>query len=214
MQASGPELTDLSQETQRTRDAYGLDRVEPEIKAARGGGPGQYRSFAANCLLARRLVERGVRFVQINHASWDHHSNLDVELAHNCRMADQPVASLLQDLKQRGLLDSTLVVWAGEFGRTPLGENRQGFAQVTGRDHHPTAFSIWMAGGGVRGGMTYGETDELGWSIVRDPVHINDFHATFLRLFGINHLRLTYRNQGLDARLTGVAGRVIEEWIS
>ncbi len=166
-----------------------------------------------NCLLARRLVERGVRFVQINHASWDHHSNLDAELGFNCGMADQPVAALIKDLKQRGLLDSTLIIFAGEFGRTPLGENRQGSGSVTGRDHHPYAFSLWMAGGGVRGGLTYGETDEIGWSIVRDPVHINDFHATMLHLFGLNHLKLTRRFNGLDARLTGIAGHVINEWV-
>ncbi len=213
MQSAAPELIDLSGETQATLDQYGVGRKDPDIKASRGGGPGQYHAFAANCLLARRLVERGVRFVQLNHASWDHHSNLDSELPHNCGMADQPVAALIQDLKQRGLLDSTLVVFAGEFGRTPLGENRQGTGTVTGRDHHPGAFSLWMAGGGVRGGLTYGETDEIGWSIVRDPVHINDFHATFLHLFGLDHLRLTHRHQGLDARLTGVAGKLIPDWI-
>lgn len=213
MQSAAPELINLSGETQATLDQYGVGRKDPDIKASRGGGPGQYHAFAANCLLARRLVERGVRFVQLNHASWDHHSNLDSELPHNCGMADQPVAALIQDLKQRGLLDSTLVVFAGEFGRTPLGENRQGTGTVTGRDHHPGAFSLWMAGGGVRGGLTYGETDEIGWSIVRDPVHINDFHATFLHLFGLDHLRLTHRHQGLDARLTGVAGKLIPDWI-
>jgi hypothetical protein len=214
MQAAAPELIDLSGESQHTLDAYGVERADPEIQGAhRGGGPGQYASFSRNCLLARRLVERGVRFVQLNHASWDHHSNLDVELKHNCGMADQPVAALLKDLKARGLLDSTLVVWAGEFGRTPLGENRQGYAAVTGRDHHPSAFSIWMAGGGVRGGLTYGATDELGWSVVEQPVHINDWHATMLHLFGLNHLRLTQRHNGLDARLTGVGGRVVHDWI-
>jgi len=213
MQSAAPDLIDLSGETQATLDLYGVGRKDPEIKASRGGGPGQYHGFSANCLLARRLVERGVRFVQLNHASWDHHSNIDSELPHNCGMADQPVAALLKDLKQRGLLESTLVVFAGEFGRTPLGENRQGTGTVTGRDHHPGAFSLWMAGGGVRGGLTYGETDEIGWSIVRDPVHINDFHATFLHLFGLDHLRLTHRHQGLDARLTGVAGKLIPEWI-
>lgn len=214
MQAAAPELIDLSGETQATIDAYGLDRVEPELKASRGGGPGQYRAFATNCLLARRLIERGVRFVQLNHASWDHHSNLDAELKHNCGMADQPVAALIKDLKQRGLLDSTLIVWAGEFGRTPLGENRNGSSVVTGRDHHPSAFSLWMAGGGVKGGLTYGATDEIGWSITEKPVSMNDFHATMLRLFGIDHLQLTHRHQGLDARLTGVAGEVIPEWIA
>ncbi len=214
MQSAAPELTDLSGETQATLEAYGVNRKDPEIKASRGGGPGQYPAFSTSCLLARRMIERGVRFVQINHASWDHHSNLDNELAHNCGMADQPVAALIQDLKQRGLLDSTLIVWAGEFGRTPLGENRMGSGTVTGRDHHPSAFSIWMAGGGVKGGLTYGATDEIGWSITEKPVHVNDFHATMLQLFGIDHLRLTHRHQGLDARLTGVAGHVIPEWIA
>jgi uncharacterized protein (DUF1501 family) len=152
MQAAAPELIDLSAETQKTLDRYGVGRNDPSTAAHRGGGPGQYDEFAKNCLLARRLVERGVRFVQINHASWDHHSNLDSELAHNCGMADQPVAALINDLDQRGLLDSTLIVWAGEFGRTPLGENRQGYAKVTGRDHHPYAVSTWMAGGGVQAG--------------------------------------------------------------
>ncbi len=213
MQSAAPDLIDLSSETKATIDAYGLEREEPSDGAgSRGGGPGQFRQFSQNCLLARRLVERGVRFVQINHASWDHHSNLDRELAGNCQMADQPVAALIKDLKQRGLLDETLVIWASEFGRTPLGENRQGRGGVTGRDHHPSAFTVWMAGGGVRGGMTYGETDEIGWSIVDKPVHINDFHATMLHLFGLDHLRLTYRFQGLDARLTGVAGNVIPDW--
>jgi hypothetical protein len=214
MQSAAPELIDLSKECQATLEAYGVERKDPSTKASRGGGPGTYRSFATNCLLARRLVERGVRFVSLFHASWDHHSNLDSELTHNCGMADQPVAALLKDLKDRGLLDSTLVVFAGEFGRTPLGENRQGFAKVTGRDHHPFAFSLWMAGGGVKGGLTYGATDEIGWSITENPVHINDFHATILQLFGMDHLRLTHRFQGLDARLTGVGGKVIPEWIA
>lgn len=214
MQSAAPELIDLSGETKETLEAYGVDREDPEIKADRGGGKGTYRQFATNCLLARRLVERGVRFVSLFHASWDHHSNLDVELGHNCGMADQPVAALLKDLKQRGLLDETLVIFAGEFGRTPLGENRMGSKDVSGRDHHPFAFSLWMAGGGVKGGLTYGATDEIGWSVIDKPVHINDFHATILKLFGFDHLKLTVRNQGLDARLTGVAGNVIDEWIA
>ncbi len=154
MQSAAPELIDLEQETQATIDAYGLDRKEPEAKGGRSGGPGQFRSFASNCLLARRMVERGVRFVNIIHASWDHHSNLDVELPFNAEMADQPIAALIKDLKQRGLLDETLVVWASEFGRTPLGENRNGSEMVTGRDHHPFAFSIFMAGGGIKGGRS------------------------------------------------------------
>jgi hypothetical protein len=215
MQSAAPELIDLSDESQATLDAYGVNRPDPEMKGAkRGGGPGQYKQFATNCLLARRLIERGVRFVSLFHASWDHHSNLDVELPHNCGMADQPVAALLKDLKQRGLLDETLVIFAGEFGRTPLGENRGGSPTVTGRDHHPFAYSLWMAGGGVKGGLTYGATDEIGWSPTEKPVHINDMQATIMKLFGFDHLKFTVRHQGLDARLTGIAGKVIDEWIA
>jgi hypothetical protein len=211
MQSAAPELIDLAKEPLKVRDEYGVDRTEPAIAAHRGGGRGQFASFAANCLLARRLVERGVRFVSLYHASWDHHSNLDAELKHNCLMADQPVAALLKDLKQRGLLDSTLVVWLSEFGRTPLGENRQGYKAVTGRDHHPFAFSIWMAGGGIKGGMVLGKTDEIGWGVTEDAVHVNDFHATLLHLFGMDHLKLTYRFQGRDFRLTDVAGKVVKQ---
>jgi hypothetical protein len=214
MQSSAPELIDLSKETRQTLDMYGVDREEPKIKAGRGGGPGQFRSFAANCLLARRMVERGVRFVNIIHASWDHHSNLDAELPFNSEMADQPIAALIKDLKQRGLLDETLVVWGSEFGRTPLGENRGGSEMVTGRDHHPFAFSVFMAGGGIKGGQVYGETDEIGWAPVKNPVHVNDLQATLLRLFGLDHLRLTHRFQGRDFRLTDVGGHVIEEWLA
>jgi hypothetical protein len=214
MQTAAPELTDLSGETQATLDLYGVERDDPKIKTDRGGGPGQYRAFARNCLLARRLVERGVRFVNVYHASWDHHSNLDRELEFNAGMADQPIAALLKDLKQRGLLDSTLVIWGSEFGRTPLGENRKGYATVTGRDHHPFAFSLWMAGGGVKGGQVVGGTDEIGWNIVKEPVHINDFHATLLHLFGLEHTKLTYRFQGRDFRLTDVAGNVVEKLAS
>jgi uncharacterized protein (DUF1501 family) len=214
MQTSAPELIDLSSETRETQEQYGLGRSEPELKASRGGGKGQFDSFAKNCLLARRLVERGVRFVNIVHASWDHHSNLDAELKQNCLMADQPIAALLKDLKQRGLLDSTLVVWASEFGRTPLGENRPGFASVTGRDHHPFSFSLWCAGGGIKGGQVIGKTDDIGWGVVEDPVHIHDLQATLLRLFGINHLKLTYRFQGRDFRLTDVAGKVVDKMLA
>ncbi len=209
MQSAAPELIDLSCETQATLDAYGVNR-EDDATENRGGGPGQFRAFATNCLLARRMVERGVRYVNLYHASWDHHSNLDPELHFNCRMADQPVAALLKDLKQRGLLDSTLVVWGSEFGRTPLGENRQGRDANTGRDHHPFAFTMWMAGGGVKGGQVIGKTDEIGWNIVEDPIHVNDFHATLLHLFGLDHLKLTYRFAGRDFRLTDVGGRVVE----
>jgi hypothetical protein len=214
MQTAAPEFIDLSDEKPETLAAYGVEREDLKVKADRAGGPGQYGQYAKNCLLARRLVERGVRFVNIVHASWDHHSNLDNELTFNSGMADQPIAALIKDLKQRGLLDETLVVVAGEFGRTPLGENRGGSKNVTGRDHHPNAFSILMAGGGLKGGLTYGETDEIGWNITKDPVHINDFHATLLHLFGVDHMRLTHRFQGRDFRLTDVAGKVIPEWIA
>ena len=200
MQSSAPELIDLSGETQETLSAYGAEPGKP--------------SFANNCLLARRLVERGVRFVSLFHASWDHHSNLNAELAFNSKMADQPIAALLKDLKQRGLLDSTLVVWAAEFGRTPLGENRGGREANTGRDHHPSAFSLWMAGGGVKGGQVLGETDEIGWSITKDPIHVNDLQATILKLFGMDHLQLTYRFKGRDMRLTDVAGKVVPQLIA
>ncbi len=213
MQSAAPELIDLAGETQATLDMYGVGRQD-RGKGGRGGGKGVYHSFAANCLLARRLVERGVRFVNLYHASWDHHSNLNEELGFNCGMADQPVAALLRDLKQRGLLDSTLVVWLSEFGRTPLGENRPGFPAVTGRDHHPFAFTIWMAGGGVKGGQTVGKTDDIGWNVVEDPTHVNDFHATLLHLFGLNHLKLTYRFQGRDFRLTDVAGKVVTKLLA
>ena len=214
MQSAAPELIDLAAESEQTKERYGVNRDDPPIRADRGGGPGQYKGFATNCLLARRLVERGVRFVNVLHASWDHHSNLDQELTFNTGMSDQPVAALIEDLKERGLLDETLVVWCGEFGRTPLGENRPGYKTVTGRDHHPNAFTVLLAGGGVRGGLTYGGTDEIGWNISRDPVHINDLHATILHLFGLDHLLLTHRFQGRDFRLTDVAGNVVREWLA
>ncbi len=213
MQAAAPELIDLAGETRETRAMYGVDR-ENDSAGGRGGASDVFHSFATNCLLARRLVERGVRFVNLYHASWDHHSNLDKELAFNCRMADQPVAALLKDLKQRGLLDTTLVIWASEFGRTPLGENRPGYKVVNGRDHHPFAFTLWMAGGGVKGGQVIGKTDELGWNVVEDPIHVNDFHATILHLFGFEHTRLTYRFQGRDFRLTDVGGKVVDKLLA
>jgi len=214
MQMAAPELIDLSDETAETRAAYGVDRPDAKIKAHRAGGPGQYAQFATNCLLARRLIERGVRYVNLYHASWDHHSNLNSELAFNAGMADQPVAALIKDLKQRGLLDETLVVWGAEFGRTPLGENRGGRKLNTGRDHHPYAFSVWMAGGGVRGGQVVGRTDELGWSIEEEPIHVNDFQATLLHLFGLNHLKLTYNFRGLNVRLTNQGGKVIKKLLA
>jgi len=213
MQTAAPELMELRGESAETLRAYGVEREDPKIKTDRGGGPGQFAAFARNCLLARRLVERGVRFVNLYHASWDHHSNLDAELGFNATMADQPLAALLLDLKQRGLLDATLVVWGSEFGRTPLGENRKGYKAVTGRDHHPFAFSLWLAGGGIRGGQILGQTDEIGWNITRDPVHVHDLHATLLHLFGFDHERLTYRFQGRDFRLTDVSGHVVRALI-
>jgi len=206
MQTSAPELIDLSGETRQTLDQYGVGRPTPRPTAEMQLG-GTYSKFSTNCLLARRLVERGVRFVNIVHASWDQHSRLKHDLAWNAGMADQPIAALLKDLKQRGLLDETLVVWASEFGRTPLGQGNDG------RDHHPHAFSMWMAGGGSNGGTVYGTTDEIGWAPVENPVHVNDFQATLLHLFGIDHEKLSVRYRGLDVRLTNLAGRVIPELI-
>ena len=198
MQASATDLGDLSGESEKTLRWYGVHRPDAKIKVKRDGGPGQFRDFSTNCLLARRLVERGVRFVNIFHASWDHHEEVDRELPFFTQMADQPVAALIADLKQRGLLDETLVVWGTEFGRTPLSQGK------AGRDHHPYAFSIFMTGAGVKGGHVHGETDELGWAPVRDALHVNDFQATLLHLFGLDHEKLTYRYRGLDQRLTGV----------
>ena len=210
MQSEGPDLVDLSGESKATLEMYGLNRKEPKIKSNLGG-VGNFLPFARNCLLARRMIERGVRVVNIIHASWDHHSNLDPQLTHNSLMADQPIAALLKDLKQRGLLDDTLVVWGSEFGRTPLGENRPGFKKITGRDHHPNSFSMWLAGGGVKGGQVIGATDEVGWNPIEDPVHVHDLHATILHLFGLDHTRLTYRFQGRDFRLTDVHGNVVHK---
>ena len=213
MQIAAPELTDLSGETRETLDAYGIDRVETndQLQASkRAGGKGTMHAFSKNCLLARRLVERGVRFVNLYHGSWDHHDQLDPQLKYGCEIVDRPVAALIRDLKQRGLLGTTLVIWASEFGRTPLGENRKGFDKPTGRDHHPFAFTVWMAGGGIKGGHVVGKTDEFGWQITEQPAHINDFHATLLYLFGLDHLQLTYHFQGRDFRLTDVGGRVVE----
>lgn len=216
MQSAAPELIDFSGETKETLEAYGVDRDEQGLRSSRGGGKGTFSSFSRNCLLARRMVERGVRFVNVFHASWDHHSDLDPELEFSVRMCDQPIATLIKDLKQRGLLDETLVVFGAEFGRTPLGENRgDNVAKYnTGRDHHPFAYSIFMAGGGIKGGQVIGETDEIGWNIVRDPIHVNDLHATMLNLFGLDHLKLTYRFKGRDFRLTDVAGKVIDKLIA
>ncbi|MGA1368709.1 MAG: DUF1501 domain-containing protein [Blastocatellia bacterium] len=200
MQTSVPELTDLSRESVAVHEAYGTK-------------PGQ-ATFANNCLLARRLVERGVRFVQLYHWGWDTHGNgvgVDIpsKLPRLCRETDQPIAALLGDLKARGLLDETLVIWGGEFGRTPVNEARGG-SKLFGRDHHPRAFTYWLAGGGVKPGISIGQTDELGYRIVQDPVDVHDLHATVLHLLGVDHTRLTYRFQGRDFRLTDVHGRVVQ----
>lgn len=214
MQTAAPELINLSDEPQHVLDAYGVDRAEPEKYNFRGGGPNVYKQFSRNCLLARRLVERGVRVVTLMHASWDHHSDIDPELTYNAGMLNQPAAALVKDLKQRGMLDDTLVICAGEFGRTPLGENRGGRAVNTGRDHHPFAFSLWMAGGGIRGGQVLGATDEIGWFPIEDPIHINDWHATILHLFGFDHHRLTVKFNGLNVRLTNQGGKVVEQLLA
>ena len=214
MQSSAPELIDLRGESAGTLSDYGVERPQHPQATGRGNVANAHLSFARNCLLSRRMVERGVRFVNIIYEAWDQHSDLEQDLRYNSWVVDQPIAALLKDLKQRGLLDSTLVVWGSEFGRTPLGENRNGRNANTGRDHHPFAFTLWMAGGGIRGGQVYGETDELGWGVTKDPVHINDLHATMLHLFGMDHLKLTHRNQGRDFRLTDVGGKIIKQWLA
>lgn len=214
MQAAAPELIDLSSESATTLADYGVDRPQHPQATGRGNVANAHLTFARNCILARRMVERGVRFVNVIYEAWDQHSDLDKDLRYNSWVVDQPIATLLKDLKQRGLLDSTLVVWGTEFGRTPLGENRNGRVANTGRDHHPFAFTLLMAGGGIKGGQVHGETDEIGWGITRDPVHMNDFHATMLHLFGLDHLKLTHRSQGRDFRLTDVGGRVMREWLA
>jgi len=214
MQAAAPGLIDLKNESKATLDAYGVNRAEPARHNFRGGGAHVYKQFSTNCLLARRLVERGVRFVTLMHASWDHHANLTPELTYNAGMLDQPVGALLQDLKRRGMLEDTLVVCAGEFGRTPLGENRNSSKNNTGRDHHPYAFSLWLAGGGIKGGQVVGKTDDIGWAPVESPVHVNDLHATILQLFGFDHLRFSHKFKGLDVRLTDQGGKVVQQLIS
>lgn len=212
MQASLPELTDLSQESRKTFEDYGMYRLAPQdLRGWEGGRSRTYQDFSRNCLMARRLVERGVRFVNVYHASWDHHSLLEPNIRRNCQVVDQPIAYLIQDLKQRGLLDSTLVVCASEFGRTPLAENKINNPNPSGRDHHPFAFTIWMAGAGLPGGRVIGASDELGWGVQDRPVHVHDFHATMLHLFGIDHEQLTFSHGGREHRLTDVAGEVIPE---
>ncbi len=195
MQSSAPELMDVAKESQATLDMYGAVPGKP--------------SFANNCLLARRLVERGVRFVQLYHEAWDQHGNLTKDIKINCQDTDQACAALVMDLKQRGLLEHTLVVWGGEFGRTPMVQGGN-----DGRDHHPNAFTMWMAGGGVKPGITLGESDELGFNVVKDKVHVHDLHATMLQLLGFDHTRLTYRFQGRDFRLTDVAGNVVKQLLA
>ena len=190
MQSSAPELMDLSREPRHILDLYGAE-------------PGK-GSFATSCLLARRLVERGVRFVQIFHEAWDQHSNLRADLARNCQDTDRASAALVRDLKQRGLLDDTLIIWGGEFGRTPMVQGG-----TDGRDHHPNCFSIWLAGGGIKPGLTLGESDEFGFNAVKDPVHVHDLHATLLHLLGFDHEKLTFRFQGRDFRLTDVHGEIV-----
>jgi hypothetical protein len=190
MQSSVPELMDISGEPAGTLDLYGAN-------------PGD-GSFASNCLLARRLAERGVRFIQLYHRDWDHHGNIKNDIQLKAEEIDRPCYALLTDLKQRGLLDDTLVIWGGEFGRTPM-------AQGNGRDHHIKGFSVWLAGGGVKGGISYGNTDELGYAAEENPVHVHDLHATMLHLFGVDHTRLSYRFQGRDFRLTDVFGNVVED---
>jgi len=193
MQSSVPGLMDISDEPQSVLEMYGTK--------------GSDGSFAANCLLARRLAERGVRFIQLYHRGWDHHGGIKNGVTTTAGLVDRGTAALLKDLKARGMLEDTLVIWGGEFGRTPM-------AQGDGRDHHIKGFSIWMAGAGVKGGMTYGGTDELGYNAVDNPVHIHDLHATMLRLLGIDHEKLTYRAQGRDFRLTDVSGEVIKPILS
>jgi len=193
MQTSVPDLMDVSDEPQHIRDLYG---------AQPGDG-----SFASNCLLARRLAERGVRFIQLYHRGWDHHGGIKNAIGVTAGLVDQASAALVTDLKQRGMLDDTLIIWGGEFGRTPM-------AQGSGRDHHIRGFSVWMAGGGIKGGVSYGNTDELGYYAVEDIVHVHDFHATILHLLGIDHQKLTYRFQGRDFRLTDVHGHPVNNIIA
>lgn len=197
MQASVPELTNFSTETRATLDMYGPDVM-------------QKGSYAYNCLMARRLAERGTRFIQLMHAGWDQHRNLNTQLEIQCRDTDAPSAALVKDLEQRGLLDETLVIWGGEFGRTPFLQGKISEVETWGRDHHPYAFTVWMAGGGIKPGISFGESDEFGFSAVHDTVGVHDFQATILHLLGINHELLTYRYQGRRFRLTDVHGSIIE----
>lgn len=197
MQASVPELMDITGETKQTLEDYGAE-------------PGK-ASFANSCLLARRLVERGVRLVELYDADWDHHNNLEKRLSAKCGETDRPIAALIRDLKQRGLLQDTLVVFGSEFGRTPLNQGATNGKGLTGRDHHKDAYTMWLAGGGVKGGVSFGRTDDFGMDIVENPVHVHDLNATILHLLGLDHERLTYKYQGREFRLTDVHGKVVEE---
>jgi uncharacterized protein (DUF1501 family) len=196
MQSSVPELTDLSNESKETIDLYGLDET------------GEDGGFARNCLMARRMVERGVRFVQLMHRGWDQHSNLPKQIRGQCKDVDRASAALIIDLKRRGLLDETLVIWGGEFGRTVYSQGAL-TQDNYGRDHHGRCFTMWMAGGGIKPGITYGETDDFCYNIVADPVHIHDYNATILHCLGLDHTRLTFKFQGRDFRLTDVHGEII-----
>jgi hypothetical protein len=202
MQAAGPDLLDFSKESPSTLDMYGVNAEKT-------------RAFATNCLLARRMVERGVRFVMLMHASWDQHTYLNRDLKKNCDITDGPTAALIRDLKQRGLLDSTLVLWGGEFGRTPMVEIRNSSdPENAGRDHHPFGYSMFMAGGGIKGATVVGKTDELGFSVVEDKVHVHDLQATILNRLGFDHTKLTYKYMGRDFRLTDVEGHVVEKMLA
>ncbi|HUS08645.1 MAG TPA: DUF1501 domain-containing protein [Bryobacteraceae bacterium] len=200
MQMSTPELLDVAKEPAGMRTLYGLEEETT-------------RAFGTNCLLARRMIERGVRVVMVTHSSWDQHTDLQKDLKKNCDITAGPIAALIQDLKQRGMLDSTLVVWGGEFGRTPLGDFRNGEEATAGRDHHASCFTMWLAGGGIKSGITIGKTDDLGMKVIEDPVHVNDLQATILHCLGFDHTRLTYRHMGRDFRLTDVQGEVIRKMI-
>jgi hypothetical protein len=202
MQSAAPELLDFSKESPETLAMYGIDN-------------GPSRQFGTNCLLARRMVERGVRFVMLTHASWDNHTDLNRKLKKSCDIADKPTAALIKDLKQRGLLENTIVVWAGEFGRTPMVEIRDPRdVNNAGRDHHPLAYSLFLAGGGIKGGQVVGKTDDLCMNVVEDKVHVHDLQATLLHCLGLEHTRLTYHHMGRDFRLTDVAGNVVQKMLA
>ena len=200
MQTSVPEVTDLSDEPEHIFELYGKDSRDPG-------------SYAANCLLARRLLEKGVKFVQLYQRGWDHHNYLPGGVKGKCEMTDQPTAALIKDLKQRGMLEDTLVIWGGEFGRTVYSQGKLTNTNY-GRDHHPRCFTMWMAGAGVKPGITYGQTDDFSYNITENPVHIHDFHATLLHLMGVDHERLTFKHQGRRFRLTDVHGHVVHDILS